>query len=279
MELQDLQSMRESFAQTGRMPVLFVGHGSPMNAIEDNEFSRAWAALGPALPRPRAILCISAHWESRGTLLTAMEQPRTIHDFGGFPPELNAAQYPAPGSPSLAEEARELLGLAGDALDLRWGLDHGCWSVLKPMFPLADIQVVQLSMDYFKPEQAHYELARGLAPLRRKGVLILGSGNMVHNLRLVRLPGGWPDSINTPFAFDWAIEANDLFKKLVDDRNHGPLIDYPGLGRAVQLAVPTREHYLPMLYALALQEPDEQVRYFNDVAVAGSLTMTSFVIA
>ncbi len=278
MELQDLLQLGSIVKLTDQMPVLFVGHGSPMNAIEDNQFSRAWRSLGQALPRPKAILCISAHWETWGTLATAMEAPRTIHDFGGFPPELYAQQYPAPGSPWLAEETRKALGAGALELDRDRGLDHGCWSVLLPMFPEAGVPIVQLSLDQAKAPQAHYDLARALAPLRRKGVLILGSGNMVHNLRRVRLTGRGFEDFNRPFAFDWAVEANDLFKKLIDECDHGPLIDYPSLGSAVQLAVPTSEHYLPMLYALALQEPDEEVVYFNDVPVAGSLTMTSLVI-
>lgn len=278
MELQDLHLLDERLNMAERMPVLFVGHGSPMNAIEDNQFSRAWRVLGVALPKPQAILCISAHWETWGTLVTATERPRTIHDFGGFPPELYAQQYPAPGSRWLAEETVKALGRGNVGLDQDWGLDHGCWSVLKPMFPEADVPVVQLSLDSTKDAQAHYDLARLLAPLRRQGVLILGSGNMVHNLRLVRFVTGSVDDFDKPFGFDWAIEANDLFKKLIDERNHRPLVDYPSLGRAVQLAVPTPEHYLPMLYALALEEPGEEVVYFNDAPLAGSLTMTSFVI-
>ncbi len=260
------------------MPVLFVGHGSPMNAIEDNVFSHTWRSLGPALPKPAAILCVSAHWETRGTQVTAMERPRTIHDFGGFPRELYEAQYPAPGSASLAQEVGQMLGLGPAALDQRWGLDHGCWSVVMPMFPAADIPVLQLSLDVGKSGQAHYETGRALAALRKQGVLIVGSGNIVHNLRLVTLSAAWPDGINTPFGYDWAIEANDLFKKLIDARDHRPLAEYQGLGRAAQLAINSAEHYKPVLYALGLQEPDEQVWYFNDVAVAGSLTMTSFVI-
>ena len=275
----DLHKLGDGLKETGRMPVLFVGHGSPMNAIEDNAFSQMWRKLGPALPRPTAILCISAHWEARGTLVTAMEHPRTIHDFGGFPQELFEAEYLAPGSPSVAKDTCEVLGLGASAMDQGWGLDHGCWSVLKPMFPAADIPVVELSLDYGKSAQAHYETAQALAPLRQKGVLIVGSGNIVHNLRRVRLQGAWPDGINEPYGFDWAIEANDLFKKLIDERDHLALINYQALGSAVQLAIPTREHYLPVLYALALQERDEQVSYFNDVAVAGSLTMTSFAIS
>ncbi len=278
MELDDLQGLGRALQATDRMPVLFLGHGSPMNAIEDNQFSRSWRGLRQGLPRPKAILCISAHWETWGALVTAMDRPRTIHDFGGFPRALFAAQYPAPGSRRLAEATRDALRLGEDGLDQDWGLDHGCWSVLKPMYPDADVPVVQLSLDATRPAQAHYELAQALTPLRSQGVLIVGSGNMVHNLRRVMLKGPSFGDFNVPFGFDWALEANDTFKKLIRERDHRALMDYPALGKAVQLAVPTPEHFLPMLYALALQEPDEEVFFFNDVAVAGSLTMTSFVV-
>jgi 4,5-DOPA dioxygenase extradiol len=265
--------------QTGQMPVLFVGHGNPMNAIEDNEFSRMWREVGKSLPRPKAILCISAHWETWGTLVTAMPKPRTIHDFGGFPRALYEAQYPAPGSPELAQQICETVKQGGVALDQEWGLDHGTWSVLKQIYPTADIPVVQLSLDTAKTAQAQYEMAKELAPLRRQGVLILGSGNMVHNLRRVVLPGNSLSDFNTPFGLDWALEASALLKKLIDEDRHAELADYQSLGRAVQLAVPTPEHYLPMLYALALKEEGESVTYFNDYPLAGSLTMTSLIIS
>ena len=261
-----------------RMPVLFVGHGSPMNAIEDNPFSRQWRQVGSRLPRPRAILCISAHWETWGTLVTAMPAPRTIHDFGGFPAELYAARYPAPGSPPLAEEVRQLLGPGAVGLDLEWGLDHGCWSVLLQMFPRADIPVVQLSLNAALAPQDHYALAQALAPLRRQGVLILGSGNMVHNLRRVVLVTGSLSDFNHPFGLDWALEARALLKSLIDQDRHAELANYAALGPSVQLAVPTPEHYLPLLYALALKRPDDTLSYFNDEAVAGSLTMTSLLL-
>ena len=261
-----------------KMPVLFVGHGSPMNAIEDNPFSRGWREVGMRLPIPKAILCISAHWETWGSLVTGMEKPRTIHDFGGFPPALYAAQYPAPGSPWLAEETKDIVKKTSVGLDTEWGLDHGCWSVLKQMYPAADIPVVQLSMDYAQTAQFHYDLAKELAPLRSQGVLILGSGNMVHNLRRVVLRGGSLSDFNQPFGLDWAIEANALFKKLIDENRHAELINYPALGKAVELAVPTPEHYLPMLYAIALKEENETITYFNDQPVGGSLTMTSLII-
>ncbi len=240
--------------------------------------SRGWRQVALNLPRPKAILCVSAHWETRGTQVTAMNNPRTIHDFGGFPPALFAAQYPAPGSPELAQETQQVMRKTPVSLDQAWGLDHGAWSVLKQMYPEADIPVVQLSLDHTRPAREHYELAKELAPLRKKGVLILGSGNMVHNLRLVRLKGNSWDSFNEPYAFDWAIEADQLFKKLIAENDHQRLADYEALGTAVQLAVPTPEHYLPLLYALALKQEDESVTYFNDKPLAGSLTMTSLVI-
>ena len=261
-----------------RMPVLFVGHGSPMNAIEDNESSRGWRVAAQTLPRPKAILCISAHWETWGTEVTAMPKPRTIHDFGGFPRPLYEAQYPAPGDPLLARQVCELVKRFDLALDQDWGLDHGCWSVLKQMFPAADIPVVQLSLDTAKTAQAQYELAKELAPLRRQGILILGSGNIVHNLRRVVLRSNSLDAFNIPFGLDWALEASALFKKLIDEDRHAELADYQSLGSAVQLAVPTPEHYLPLLYVLALKEPGERITYFNDYPLAGSLTMTSLVI-
>ena len=260
------------------MPVLFVGHGSPMNAIEDNQFSKGWREVHQSLPKPKAILCVSAHWETWGTLVTAMDRPRTIHDFGGFPPALFAVQYSAPGSRWLAEETKNVIEKTAVGLDEDWGLDHGCWSVLNQMFPEADIPVVQLSLDYTQPAQYHYDLAKELAPLRRKGVLILGSGNMVHNLRLVQLKGNSLSDFNRPFGFEWAIEANELFKKLIRQNDHQALVEYPALGQAVQLAIPTPEHYLPMLYALALKQADESISFFNDQAVGGSLTMTSIKI-
>lgn len=262
----------------GRMPVLFVGHGSPMNAIEDNPFSRAWRELGESLPRPKAILCVSAHWETQGTRVTAMEKPRTIHDFGGFPRALYEVEYPAPGSPWLAREARKLIHAAAVELDDEWGLDHGAWSVISRMYPGADIPVVQLSLDAAQPARRHYDIGRDLGPLRDEGVLILCSGNIVHNLRLIAWKGGGAGDFNSPFGLDWAIEANELFKKLILERRHDELIDYRSLGRAAGLAIPTAEHYLPLLYALALQRTDESVTWFNDVPVGGSLTMTSLKI-
>jgi 4,5-DOPA dioxygenase extradiol len=256
-----------------KMPVLFVGHGSPMNAIEDNEFSRSWREVGGGLPRPKAILCISAHWETRGTHVTAVERPRTIHDFYGFPQELFSVEYPAPGSEWLARRAREAVTRAPVGLDEGWGLDHGCWSVLRRMFPDASVPVVQMSLDHDQPAQHHYEIAKDLAPLRKEGVLVVGSGNMVHNLFMVRLKG---DDFNERYGFDWALEANELFKRLIVEGRNGELVDYKSLGESVRLAVPTPEHYLPMIYALALRGEGDSLSFFNDAAVGGSVTMTSF---
>lgn len=259
---------------SARMPVLFIGHGSPMNAIEDNEFSLGWKELGKKLPRPAAILCISAHWETKGTQVTAMEHPKTIHDFGGFPRELYEVQYPAPGDPALARKTKETVTNKIIELDERWGLDHGAWSVIRRLYPGADVPVVQLSLDYYMKPQGHYELARELSSLRQKGVLIIGSGNMVHNLGMV----SW-ENMDTPgFAFDWAVEAGDKMKQMITDGDHRSLIDYSLQGRAFSLAIPTPEHYLPLLYALALKEDDDSLEWFNDNYVAGSLSMASIKI-
>jgi 4,5-DOPA dioxygenase extradiol len=257
----------------GKMPVLFVGHGSPMNAIEQNEFVREWERLGKSLPVPKAILCVSAHWETRGTLVTAMKYPETIHDFGGFPKALFEVQYPAPGSPQLAEEVQRSVSGTDVRMDERWGLDHGAWSVLKRMYPDAGIPVVELSLDYYKAPQYHYELAKELSFLRKKEVLIVGSGNMVHNLALV----DWR-KLNTEFAYDWAAEASEQMKGFILDGDHYNMIHYERQGTAYNLAIPTPEHYLPLLYAMALKEKEDEVRLFNDKPVGGSLTMTSVIV-
>ncbi len=252
-----------------KLPVLFVGHGSPMNAIEDNEFSRAWAEVGAALPRPQAILCISAHWETVGTQVTAMAAPRTIHDFYGFPRELYEQRYPAPGAPKLAQQVAEVVAPVAVTLDQDWGLDHGTWSVLCRMFPGADIPVLQLSLDRTQPPAYHYALGRALAPLRRQGVLIVGSGNMVHNLRLMCWEGG---------EYEWAVEFDALLRDLIQAGNHGPVVDYKSHGRNANLAIPTNEHYLPLLYVLGLQEPGEAVQFFAAKVAMCSLSMRSLQI-
>lgn len=258
--------------QDVKMPVLFVGHGNPMNAITQNEFSASWKKLGDSLPKPKAILCVSAHWLTSGTKVTAMEKPQTIHDFGGFPDELFAAQYPAAGSPSLAEETKKLITKTKVEKDLEWGLDHGTWSVLLPMYPKADIPVFQLSIDYAKPPQYHYDLAKELAELRKKGVLIIGSGNIVHNLGMVNFR-------NPTIKYDWATEFDTKIKDYIKNGDHQSVIDYNKLGKAAQMSVPTNDHYLPLLYSLALQEKNEAVTFFNDKSDLGAVTMTSLKIA
>lgn len=274
MKLNELNKIAEPFAATEKMPVLFLGHGSPMNAIEENEFVREWQKLGKTLPKPNAILCISAHWETKGTFVTAMEKPKTIHDFGGFPQALFDVQYPAPGSLELANETKKIITKTDVGLDHQWGLDHGCWSVVKHLYPNADVPIIQMSMDYTQAPQYHYELAQQLNALRKKGILIVGSGNIVHNLGMV----AW-DKMNVPnYAFDWAIEANEKIKSLVINNDYNNLINYKKLGTAVNLAAPSPDHFLPLLYTLALKSDNDNVSVFNDKAVMGSLTMTSFKI-
>lgn len=253
------------------MPALFVGHGSPMNGIEDNEFSRRWTKIAQEIPEPAAVLVVSAHWLSNGTKVTAMDFPKTIHDFGGFPQELFDVQYPAPGSRSVAEETVSLLHSVHAELDHDWGLDHGAWTVVRNMYPKANIPVLQLSIDYNKGLQYHYDLAKELFSLRKKGVLILGSGNMVHNLRMV----AWDRLSDPGFGFDWAHELNTKFKNLIADGDHQALINYQNISPEVHLAIPTLEHYLPLIYNLGLQDKNEEISFFNDMAVGGSLTMTS----
>ena len=253
------------------MPALFVGHGSPMNAIEDNEFSREWEKLGPVLPLPSAVLVISAHWLTRGTRVTAMEWPKTIHDFGGFPQALFDVNYPAPGMPALAQETKELIQSTDVVLDHDWGLDHGSWSVVKRMYPDADIPVLQLSIDYPQTGDYHYHLGKQLASLRERGVLILGSGNMIHNLRMVH----WEKLSEPNFGYDWAHDMNATFKKLIASGNHESLINYEKLGSSSKLAIPTPDHYFPLLYILALHIKNDEIQFFNDRLVGGSLNMTS----
>jgi 4,5-DOPA dioxygenase extradiol len=274
MKLDALKKITESFESTEKTPVLFLGHGSPMNAIKDNEFSNGWKTVGKSIPKPNAILCISAHWETKGTQVTAMEKPKTIHDFGGFPKELFEVQYPAPGNPELAKKTQGMVRMTEISLDEKWGLDHGCWSVLKHLYPAADVPVIQLSLDYYQEAQFHYDLAKELALLRKKGILIIGSGNMVHNLRMV----AW-DKLDAPeYGYDWAFEANNKMKKFILSSDHKALINYQIQGDAFNLAIPTPDHYLPLLYALALREENERMSLFNDKLVGGSLSMTSLKI-
>ncbi len=256
------------------LPVLFVGHGSPMNGIEDNEFSKRWSTMAKEIPTPKAVLVISAHWFTKGTSITAMEFPITIHDFGGFPEALNQVQYPAPGNPALAKETVNMVHSTQVALNHDWGLDHGTWTIIRHMYPDANIPILQLSIDYTKGPAFHYELAKELYQLRKKGVLIMGSGNMVHNLRMV----AWDKLDGPAYGYDWALQMNQTFKDLILNRDHPSLIQYQQLGKEALLAIPTPEHYLPLLYTLGLQGEKEPVVFFNDKPVGGSLTMTSVKI-
>ena len=255
-----------STASKARMPVIFFGHGSPMNTLERNQYTEAWRKLGANAPRPKAILAISAHWFTRGTAVTAMARPKTIHDFGGFPQALFEVQYPARGDPALAARVRDLLAPTAVQLDESWGLDHGTWSVLAHAYPDAGIPVVQLSMDGTKPARFHYELGRQLAPLREEGILIVGSGNVVHNLMLMRRGEGVP-------AFDWARRFNEMVRAALASGKHQALIDYERAGEDARLSVPTPEHYLPLLYIAALQAEGETMDFVVDGYEAGSLGM------
>ncbi|KAF2337874.1 4,5-DOPA-extradiol-dioxygenase [Flavobacterium ginsenosidimutans] len=272
--LNDLHSISSTFSNTDKMPVLFLGHGSPMNAIEENQFVTGFRDLAKTLPQPNAILCVSAHWFTKGTKVTSMEMPRTIHDFGGFPQALFDVQYPAQGSPELAVETKKILDPVMVELDEHWGLDHGAWSVIKHLYPNADVPVIQLSIDYTKSGQYHFELAQKLQALRYKGVLIIGSGNIVHNLRMVDFRNFDKDN----YGYDWAIEARETVNNYLLDGNFQPLIDFEKLNKAVQLAVPTPEHYLPLLYTLGLKDKNDELELFNDKLLAGSLSMTSVKI-
>lgn len=249
------------------MPAIFFGHGSPMNALESNDYSRAWAALGAELPRPRAVLAISAHWYLPGTYVTAMDTPRTIHDFGGFPAELYQVQYPAPGSPTLAERVAELVAPVSVALDHRWGLDHGTWTVLRHLFPTADVPVVQLSIDAGRSSSYHYRLGQRLAPLRDEGGLVIGSGNVVHNLH------AYVWGRRSTAAFDWAVRFEKAVRASLVAGNHDALIDYTRLGEDARLAVPTPEHYLPLLYVAGLQRSEEAVDFPVEGFDGGAISM------
>ncbi|HLV62606.1 4,5-DOPA dioxygenase extradiol [Galbibacter sp.] len=274
MDLNDLSKMSASMENTPKMPVLFLGHGSPMNAIEENEFVQGFRKVATQIPEPKAIVCISAHWETNGTFVTAMQNPPTIHDFGGFPQALFDVQYPAPGSPELAVRTKELIHSTNVVLDQSWGLDHGAWSVIRHLYPNANIPVIQMSIDYNKVPKYHYELGQQIKLLREKGILIIGSGNMVHNLRMV----DWRNINTSGSGYDWAIEADEKMKKFILDQNHTALINFRSQGRVFDLAIPTPEHYLPLLYVLGLKDSDESVSLFNDNTLGGSLSMTSVKI-
>jgi 4,5-DOPA dioxygenase extradiol len=270
-----LHRIQDSLSKTEKMPVLFLGHGNPMYAIQENEFTLGFRKIAEGIPRPELILCVSAHWETAGTFVTGMESPRTIHDFGGFPRELYQVQYPAAGHPGYAHEIKQLVKGVNIGLDHDWGLDHGAWSVIRHLYPKADIPVIQMSLDQRQPPEYHYELGKQLQSLRDKGVLIIGSGNLVHNLRMV----DWKNMDKIGYGFEWAMEAREKMNQLILDGNHEALIQYKKNGKAFELAIPTPDHYLPLLYTLSLQDKNDRVEFFNDKAVAGSLTMTSVKIS
>ena len=271
MNLNDLENISQQFNSTEKMPVLFLGHGSPMNAIEENQFVQGFRNISREIPKPNAILCISAHWFTNGTFVTAMQNPKTIHDFYGFPKELFEVQYPAPGNAELAKETAELLLPEIVEEDHSWGLDHGAWSVIKHLYPNAEIPVIQLSIDYTKPPQYHFDLAKKLQKLREKGILIIGSGNIVHNLRMI----DWKNINTVGAGWDWAVEAREKTNNWLLDGNFQNLIDYQKQGIALQTAVPSPDHYLPLIYSLGLKEKSENLSLFNDELIGGSLSMTS----
>ncbi len=269
-----MDNMNSAFAHlpaSPRMPALFIGHGNPMNAIEDNAYSRSWRALGEKLPKPRAILCVSAHWMTRGgTLVHIGQRPKTIHDFGGFPRELYMQQYPAPGAPEAAKAAIELVRSSHIGTDSEWGLDHGAWSVLIQMFPKADIPVFQLSLDLSRNPQDHLALARELKPLREKGVLVIGSGNLVHNL--MALAPGAP-------AYDWAQAFDADMAKRIEARDAGGVASALGTSRVARLSHPTPEHFLPALFPLGVADDEDELSFFNSTFDMGSISMRSFVLS
>lgn len=275
MSLTELEKMTSEYGASERMPVLFLGHGSPMNAIEENQFVAGFREQAKHIPKPKAIICISAHWFTKGTKITSMKMPETIHDFGGFPQALFDVQYPAPGNPELAAETQTLLQPNTAVLDESWGLDHGAWTVLMHMYPKADIPIIQMSIDYTQPPVYHYELAKKLSSLRDKGVLIVGSGNIVHNLGLVDFR-----NINkVDYGFDWAVEAREVVNKHLLSGDFMPIVNYQSLGRSLQLAAPSPDHYLPLVYTLGLKNEKDSLSLFNDHLIAGSLSMTSVKIA
>ncbi len=257
-----------SNSKTQKMPVLFIGHGSPMNAIEDNEYVRTWKVIAGQLPKPKAILSISAHWLTHGTHVLSVPKPETIHDFYGFPEALFKTNYPAPGAPELAERTAKMF--ASTLVDTTddWGLDHGTWSVLAQMYPMADIPTYQLSIDTTQAPQKHYELASELRTLRDEGVLIIGSGNIVHNLRMLRFDGA---------PYDWAVEFDHQIKTLIEAGDHNAIVEYEKLGPAAKLAVPTNDHYLPLLYTLGVIEKKDSIQFYNEKTDIGSVSMRSVV--
>jgi 4,5-DOPA dioxygenase extradiol len=270
--LSALETLSNHLAPSQRMPVMFVGHGNPMNAIEDNIYHKSWQAIGKKLPRPKAILSISAHWITKGTKVTAMAHPKTIHDFGGFPKKLFDQEYPAPGTPAFAKMTAEMITQSHVQTDESWGLDHGTWSVLLPMYPAADIPVYQLSLDYDQPPAHHYEIGKQLNKLRDKGVLIIGSGNLVHNLGAVDWSGGGK-------VYDWALEFDSKFTGWMEKGDHASILNYQKiLGNTATMAHPSYDHLLPLFYVLGLQQKNDKLSFFNSQIDMGSISMKSVML-
>lgn len=272
--INQLYTYKDKLPNTEKMPVLFLGHGSPMNAIEENEFVNGFRTTAKTLPTPAAILCISAHWYTKGTKITAMEAPQTIHDFNGFPKELFDVQYPAKGAPELAQLTKELALPTTVELNHDWGLDHGAWSVIKHLYPTANVPVIQMSIDYSLNAEQHFELAEKLQVLRNKGILIIGSGNIIHNLGLI----DWANFDKDNYGYDWAKEAHADINNYILNQDFKPLLNFKNHSEAWNLAIPTPDHYLPLLYTLGLKNKSEEIYLFNDKFVAGSLSMTSVKI-
>lgn len=274
MNINHLQNISDTFSRTEKMPILFLGHGSPMNAIEENQFVRGFREVSKKIPMPNAILCISAHWFTKGTYVTSGETQKTIHDFYGFPPELFAVEYPAKGNPELAKETTQLLAPNLVIETDSWGLDHGAWSVIKHLYPNANIPIIQMSIDYTQSTQYHFDLAKKLQKLREKGILIIGSGNVIHNLRLI----DWKNINTVGAGWDWAIEARAKTNEWILNGNYKNLINFEEQGTALQNAIPTPDHFLPLIYTLGLKEKTEEISLFNDELIGGSLSMTSVYI-
>lgn len=271
MNLKEFGNTIDNQGNSDKMPVLFVGHGNPMNAITENAYRTNWELIGKRLSVPKAILCVSAHWLTNGTAVTMVEKPKTIHDFGGFPRELFAVEYPAPGAVDYAKMAISAIQSTKVHEDFEWGLDHGAWSVLRGMYPKADIPVFQMSIDYGKSPIYHYNLAKELASLRTKGVLVVASGNIVHNLGMIKWEGG--------DIFDWALEFDMMVKKGIEENNPTPMIEYQKMGKIATLAHPTNDHYLPLMYALGLRDATDKFEFFNDTFDLGSLSMRSVIFS
>jgi 4,5-DOPA dioxygenase extradiol len=261
-----IHKIKSKYGTTSEMPAIFIGHGSPMNAIIKNEFSNKWREIGKVLPKPSAILSISAHWLTKGTFVTAMAKPKTIHDFGGFPRELYMQEYPADGSPEFADLTKKIVSLTSVQSDFGWGLDHGTWSVLLSLFPKANIPVYQMSIDYSKPIQYHYELSKQLLSLREKGVLIIGSGNLVHNLSAMQ---------HDRQPYEWAVEFDNKIAELIESGNHKGIIDFEKMGMIANMAQPTFDHFLPLLYTLGIKKSTDQTEFFNTGFDLGSISMRS----